>query len=269
MGALLLLVVVGVAVAMALAAPFGGSCLGFDVAYRNTLPAVRKQLDLLYPSAERMARERVGREAQGFFEGKFVENSSTRGELTYGEFDLEFHDHLVQRALVAGRSPEQASELQQLNFLDIGSGVGRLCIAQALRRDCWHNIVGVEIVPQLHDMGLKALAQIKEEQRHDANLSNIELLLGDVHEADFISQVAPDVAFCYCSTWPSRGVFVTELSYTLGTRMKPGARVITVDKQLASEKGLWEFELLEECHGANAETGGEGSIGYIWERKRF
>ena len=93
----------------------------------------------------------------------------------------------------------------------------------------------------------------------------MNLLLGDVYETD-ISSV--DLAFCYSSTWPTAwgSEYLGELSYGLGTQMKLGSRIITVDRQLSND-GPWEFKLLEEKEGENQETGGT-SKGFVWEKTR-
>ncbi|CAM9750199.1 unnamed protein product [Hapterophycus canaliculatus] len=71
-----------------------------------------------------------------------------------------------------------------------------------------------------------------------------------------------DVLFCYSSSFPAYGDLLTEFSYTLGHKLRPGAQVITTDRRLVSDSP-WEFELLRELEGKNSETGGT-SIGYIW-----
>ncbi|CAM9162592.1 unnamed protein product [Ectocarpus fasciculatus] len=72
-----------------------------------------------------------------------------------------------------------------------------------------------------------------------------------------------DVLFCYSSSFPAFGDLLTEFSYTLGHKLRPGAQVITTDRRLVSD-GPWEFALLGEREGRNSETGGK-SIAYIWE----
>ncbi|EKX52480.1 hypothetical protein GUITHDRAFT_65227, partial [Guillardia theta CCMP2712] len=72
-----------------------------------------------------------------------------------------------------------------------------------------------------------------------------------------------DVCFCYSTAFSTfGGPYLAQLSYTLGHSLKPGSRVITVDKMLVSD-GPWEFQLLHSIDGKNEEVG--GSTGYIWK----
>eukprot|EP00953_Heterococcus_sp_UTEX-ZZ885_P007343 4454-Heterococcus_DN1.PRE.1 len=73
-----------------------------------------------------------------------------------------------------------------------------------------------------------------------------------------------DVVFCYCSTWPARGDVLTSLSYSIGSQFAAGTVIVTTDRQLASEPGVWEFEQLHTVQGTNQETGGS-STAYIWK----
>jgi len=85
---------------------------------------------------------------------------------------------------------------------------------------------------------------------------------GDVHsDAHLLKDV--DVCFCYSTAFATiGGPYLAQLSYTLGQSLKPGSRIITVDKMLVSD-GPWEFELLQSIDGKNSEVG--GSTGYVWK----
>ncbi|CAM9764436.1 unnamed protein product [Ectocarpus sp. 6 AP-2014] len=96
------------------------------------------------------------------------------------------------------------------------------------------------------------------------SMAPCSLSLGDVNDDVDISDI--DVLFCYSSSFPAFGNLLTEFSYTLGHKLRPGAQVITTDRRLVSD-GPWEFALLGEREGRNSETGGK-SIAYIWEVAR-
>lgn len=73
---------------------------------------------------------------------------------------------MVDRPLPVGRS---------LVFGDIGSGCGRLVVAQALTWP-WKSCRGVEIVPSLHDIGQAALQEADRVAKGDENTLSPETL---------------------------------------------------------------------------------------------
>jgi hypothetical protein len=86
-------------------------------------------IDSLYPDASNTesnllgytARLKLGREAQGYSAEAMSYDSSFAGELTYGEFSLDFAQQLIGAA-----AELRGAAVSTLTFLDIGSGVGRL-----------------------------------------------------------------------------------------------------------------------------------------------
>ncbi|CAM9528453.1 unnamed protein product [Ectocarpus sp. 12 AP-2014] len=238
-------------------------------------------LDVLFGGSYQ-ERIEIGREAQGYLttDALAARTLVPPRELTYGEYDLDFFLSLVAECLNlrAGKSGNDdnsaalEAEARSLVFGDIGSGCGRLVVAQALTWP-WKSCRGVEIVPSLHDMGQAALQEAARVAKGDENALSPETLrllrsmapcslsLGDVNDDVDISDI--DVLFCYSSSFPAFGDLLTEFSYTLGHKLRPGAQVITTDRRLVSD-GPWEFALLGEREGRNSETGGK-SIAYIWE----
>jgi hypothetical protein len=91
--------------------------------------AVAAVIDTLYPDASDTesdllgytARLKLGREAQGYSAEAMSYDSSFAGELTYGEFSLDFAQQLIGAA-----AELHGAAVSTLTFLDIGSGVGRL-----------------------------------------------------------------------------------------------------------------------------------------------
>lgn len=182
-----------------------------------------------------------------------------------------------------------ACSARDLVFCDIGSGCGRLVMAQALKWP-WRCCRGIEKVQALHDMGKAAMsaagqmAQREEEivagsvepvaspeaSRLLQAMAPCALSLGDVNEEEVCPSLwdgtlvvsrgrspqtyehtipltndhAPtmlfarllctllqinisdcDILFCYSSSFPAQGDLLTELSYTLGHKLRPGSQV--------------------------------------------
>jgi hypothetical protein len=65
-------------------------------------------------------RLKIGRTAQGF-SAESMSYGAFAGELTYGEFSLDFAQQLIETA-----AELHGAAVSTLTFLDIGSGVGRL-----------------------------------------------------------------------------------------------------------------------------------------------
>lgn len=86
---------------------------------------------------------------------------------------------------------------RSLVFGDIGSGCGRLVVAQALTWP-WRSCRGVEIVPSLHDMGEAALGQAGDAATEDSlsseavcllkTMAPCSLSLGDVNDEVYTTQ---------------------------------------------------------------------------------
>jgi hypothetical protein len=130
-------------------------------------------------------------------------------------------------------------------------------------------------VPSLHEVALQTLAiaqsaaaaVFKEQQQLDAlaTMAPVTLHCSDILlPSDSIDLSTVGVVFCYCSTWPARGDVLTSLSYAIGSQFAAGTVIVTTDRQLASEPGVWEFEQLHTVQGTNQETGGS-STAYIWK----
>lgn len=228
---------------------------------------IRDVLEELYPSGKGyIERLRMGRVAQGFLgaEGQALDDVRLPGggSLTYGEYPWQFVCDLVNECLDLSGGPEKASELV---FLDVGSGAGRLVIGQALSWP-WKLSCGVEIVQSLHDTAevalQKALVITKES---NMRMAPVQLLLGDMTvpvEYGGVDFKGADIIFCYSSTWPAAGDLLTEASFALGTRLKKGAIVVTTDRLLESQPGVWGFEVISTHTSDNPETGGK-STAYI------
>jgi Histone methylation protein DOT1 len=102
-------------------------------------------IDTLYPDASDAetdllgytARLKLGREAQGYSAEDMSYDSSFAGELTYGEFSLNFAQQLIGTA-----AELHVAAVTTLTFLDIGSGVGRLVCLCAMLLQC-SNVINI------------------------------------------------------------------------------------------------------------------------------
>ncbi len=165
-------------------------------------------------------------------------------ELTYGEFDLR----LLSRALALGLEHLPAAPAPR-TFVDIGSGYGRAAHgAAALLGDDW-GVVGLEIVPAMHDFAGRVEAPWA---------SRTSFVLGDYAEEGGAAEDAltrADFCFAFATTWPSAGTpYLAGLTRVLGDRLCDGAVAMTADKQLVQEElgpGGERFEEVARVDGPN------------------
>ena len=183
--------------------------------------------------------------------------------LTYGEYNLDFFARLVDVALggasLPGYAADDGTPVAGKAFVDVGSGCGRLVFAASYLWPQLRSCVGIEKVRSLHELAVKAEAAGTPEMEAAPRT----FLLGDANE--LLGTIDADVAFAYCSTWPSIGDELTTFSSMCGRHLRRGSRVVTTDRKLADDAdGEYSFRLLEAFDGTNAETGGT-STGYVWE----
>ena len=153
-----------------------------------------------------------GNEEAGQCEGK-------EGELTYGEMDLSFFVALLRRL-----NPARGAR-----FVDLGSGRGQLVLAAA-KMYPWDLCTGIEIMPEVYEIGQGALAVARASQ---ANISRCEFFKADIY--NFTQPLArADVVFAYATCFPtSDGRTLARLSRVLADNLRDGATVITVNKRSA------------------------------------
>ena len=220
-------------------APGGGSQRG----------AVQQALEVVYaPDGDGKKWEYRGLALKQAAGASPFTRSVDTGDLTYGEFDVDFFCRLVEMAL-----PQRGDV-----FLDVGSGNGRLAIAAASMLPLtWSLARGVEIVPQLHESAESAKQRAAE---LESEICPLEFVLADIHERlDLLTDV--DVCFCYSTAFSASGPYLSQLSATFGLGLREGARVITVDKMLLSD-GPWQYEAIGSLEARNREVG--TSTGYVY-----
>lgn len=107
---------------------------------------------ILCPPRQERERNLAAMEAYGGVRGASITNDDPRTEYTYGEFPYHSVDLLVDLAQKYVRRDSG----ERTNFVDLGSGSGRLVFYQALTRN-WE-ISGIEISRQFHDLALDSCA---------------------------------------------------------------------------------------------------------------
>jgi len=179
----------------------------------------------------------------------------------YGEFPLHSMAEILQHPIV--RATIEAKPFSETGsdggyggaqFVDYGSGAGRLMLAVAAMHD-WGSVVGVEAMESLHSMGDMA-AQVAEQRGLLREGVVGSLLSGDAlaHEEPVASVMArADVTFLYSTAFPSEdGLRLPRLSASLACAVPAGSLVITADKWLVGSRFF--FEDLLTVRGENDEA---------------
>jgi len=134
----------------------------------------------------------------------------TSPTLAYGEIKFEAFGSLVLSLI------KHEVDLQLMySFVDLGSGVGKAVVAAALL-GIFEKCSGLELVPELHEAGFKALKQFF---RHYTGSSMIDFsfLLGDATYMDWSDS---DFVFAHASCFNS--AMMRRVSFT-ASKMKRGS----------------------------------------------
>ena len=146
-------------------------------------------------------------------------------ELFYGEAPLEAVGELLRHA--EARAGER--------FLDLGSGCGKAVIAAALTHPDLAACAGIELLDPLHAEAQEAgrrYAQLRDER---PDLPRVELAQGNFLARDWGD---PDIVYGFFTVFPRD--LIREIEVELQARLKPGARVVIVSKQLENFGGAFE-----------------------------
>lgn len=227
-------------------------------------PHVSAAVNALFPPAAYDVRRNLARDAALARSGlATLDGIPLAGDsMVYGEFDLNFFAHLIELA-----APARGDE-----FLDIGSGAGRLVLAAALLHPgVWGNCHGIEISSPLHDAAIAARVAFEDLQPQPP-IAPCEFTCASVLDDGSGSAAlgGAGVAFSYAVTWASDETH-GQLVRTLASRLPSGARIISIglplDARAAAAKEGCRFELLHSVVGTNEETGGE-AVGLIYVLRR-
>ena len=245
-------------------------------------------LSELYPPTAYGARRLVARDAALVH----ASNENQVGiplagdNLVYGEFDFDFFERLLELAC-----PQPLE-----TFVDLGSGAGtppasgddslpvstsrspqivltfvcalhagRIVLGAALLQPKLGLCHGIEILPELHEAAIAARVRL-DEVAPKLPVAPCEYSALDLYtDAAAEALGSADILFSYSVTWErDEQGRLTELSRALASRLRPGARVITVDVTLLPEVGDVRFVPIASLEGANEETG-PASTGHIFQ----
>lgn len=223
----------------------------------------------ILPATEYGKRIQAGRDAQGILPGQAISALDPVLSKTYGEFPLESLDILIDAAI-----PHlQQTNGKSLQFVDVGSGCGRLCLYTALTRGDtassskpW-KVQGIEIYDILHQEATRARdagfekGWFQEVQGDDdtAVTNSLSLHLGPAEDfSDSILKHA-DLIFAYSTTWVDSGfspnisamILSDEWNRLFSDSCKTGCVVVTTDRALDPRFG---WKLLDRLDVANPEV---------------
>ena len=230
----------------------------------------------ILPATEYGKRIQAGRDAQGIVAGQAVSSDDPVLAKTYGEFPLESFDILIDAAIK--HLPQTSGK--SLQFVDVGSGCGRLCLYTALTRGdattntSWNpwQVHGIEIYDILHEEATRAkdagfekgwLQESQGDEDDDDNdtavANSLSLHLGPAEDfSDSILKRA-DLIFAYCTTWTNSGfspdisamILSDEWNRLFSDSCKPGCVVVTTDRALDPKYG---WKVLDRLDVANPEV---------------
>jgi hypothetical protein len=220
------------------------------------------------PATDYGKRIKVGRDAQGIVVGQAISSLDPVLAKTYGEFPLESFDILMDAAIT--HLPQTNGKSVQ--FVDVGSGCGRLCFYTALTRGDassskpW-KVHGIEIYDLLHQEATRARdaafekGWLQEAQGDDdtAVVNSLSLHLGPAEDFSESILKHADLIFAYSTTWTNSGFSPTvsamilsdEWNRLFSESCKPGCVVVTTDRALDPRYG---WKVLDRLDVANPEV---------------
>jgi hypothetical protein len=231
----------------------------------------------ILPKSEYGDRIKYGREAQGIVAGQAVSSDDPVLAKTYGEFPLESLDILID---AASKYLSQTNG-KSVQFVDVGSGCGRLCLYTALTRGDtassskpWE-VHGIEIYDILHHEATRArdagfekgwLQEAQGDDDDTALANSLSLHLGPAEDFSNSILKEADLIFAYSTTWTNSGfspdisamILSDEWNRLFCNSCKSGCVVVTTDRALDPRYG---WKVLERLDVANPEV--MESTGYI------
>lgn len=157
---------------------------------------------------------------------------------TYGELYYPSVINMIKRLNI------QADDI----FLDLGSGMGKLCLIIYLRSLCQH-VIGVEAVSLYHQKGVEALKRARSAIPNLFNKGQLDLI-----EGNFLDFDLNQASIVYtCST-----CFSQALMWQIGDRLNAATQV----KQVVSLKPIANFERLPLKQVFSVECSWDSSLAY-------
>ena len=145
-------------------------------------------------------------------------------------------------------------ELKEAQFVDYGSGVGRVLLAAAAMVEMVE-VVGIEAIEALHAVAREAISTA--EKAGGVHVGVVSSVLGDglPHESPAVAAVFSrrrSVTFMYSTAFPSEdGLRLPQLSASLAHLLPEGSVVVTTDKLLVG--GRFVFAALLPMDGDDGE----------------
>lgn len=221
----------------------------------NHARALRLTKDI-FPDSDLKWRVELGKRAQGLVPGTVLVPHSEEQDRTYGEFDLDGFGTILDAA-------SQRLEGDEVDFCDLGSGLGRLVIFAAIRNPKW-SVSGIEISKLLHEeaveraKGYPATFECRDAILDPPDLSNVNFLF--IYSTVFSCIYSPAYPYPILDD-----KWTQALKAALGERNAEDRRrrlIVTVDRALDPEAGC--FDLVHTLPNIpNRETA--GSVAYIHE----
>lgn len=170
----------------------------------------KKLMDVLYGDIDGYGLSNKGREHLGVAGEDFV----------YGEVTPE----VVWDLLRSVRAEPGET------FYDLGSGTGKGVLFASLLSDLGRSI-GIELLPDLHDAAMSVCARYNDRilpYLPEKHWQKMEYRCNDMLQEDFSDA---DIVFAHCTCWSPR---LMDGVTAKCNQLRPGARVITVSKELHS-----------------------------------
>lgn len=243
---------------------------------RSTAQSILNSESFLPPSkySERIG---FGRIAHGLddIEDIPIQANDPRLAMTYAEFPLSSLDILLDVAcqyLNKNANNQFQNGYDQVNMVDIGSGIGRIVFYTAMSRSPSWNVHGIEIAEKLHERALH-LAQnginsniLTSLPTTEQRQSTLSLHLGPAEKFSNSILRKADIIFAYSTAFSATSfspdvetiILDREWSQLLSQACHSGCIAITTDRALDPAYG---WKVLERIDVKNPEV--LGSTGYI------
>jgi len=205
----------------------------------TVLDQVSTEVDAIFPPDGIESRNAASR-TDGYW--RYVQrNDDPPLEFTYGEFPINSFHKVLQTAMSHHSSPT--------NFIDLGSGAGRLVVAASLLFPCLTPCTGVEVLPSLHDLAASILS--------DNPNPSVSLVCGSWTDK-YLYLGDADIIFCYSSCLPPAQR--TELMQSLVRQLEPGTIIATTEYSFAGVLDGYEIEAIENFDVNNDLVGGTSTV---------
>jgi hypothetical protein len=227
----------------------------------------------LLPSQQYSDRVRLGHQAHNISSGTALSADDPRLALTYAEFPLPSFDILLDAALELYQTYDDYKNTIQ--FVDVGSGVGRVVLYTALTRGsteyAWH-IHGIEVAALLHKKasslvqeGIERGVFVASTSTDAMSSTSLSLQLGSAQDCSSVFTNI-DIVFAYSTAFaatifsPDVGALILDAEWSewLSNNCRQGCIAITTDRALDPTYG---WKLLKRINVDNPKV--FGSTGYI------